>query len=391
MQLWDSITGCVRCRVVSASLEDTINKITSKCNIANFEQVDALTATFWVKRVELANIYDLAERVDVIEYAGIYWEILNFFKRPIIVIGITIILFLVLFLPTRVLFIRVYGNNKVSVESILVAAQSCGVQFGAYREQIRSEKVKNALLQTIPQLQWACINTKGCTAEIFVQERNFGDGEESRDAASLVAANDGIIAELTVFSGTPLCSVGQAVKKGQLLVSGYSDLGLLIKSGTASAEIIADTTRAIETIALCNYTQNKEVIEETRRYSLCIGKKLINFYKGSGISPPECGRINKIYRLKLPGGFYLPVSIVEERIIYYESVICTDQGDQIDWLQAVADSAICKQMVAGEILKQTATVEWDGNVCRLYSKYRCKEMIAIPQSKEMYTVDEARN
>ena len=36
---------------------------------------------------------------------------------------------------------------------------------------IRSEKVKNSLLQRIPQLQWAGINTDGCVAVISVREK----------------------------------------------------------------------------------------------------------------------------------------------------------------------------------------------------------------------------
>ena len=378
MQFWDSVGGCVKCRLVSASLENAVNRITQRCDIEKLYILNDLTATFWVHRSDLHIVQNVNEHVEVIKYSGIYWPVLRLFKRPVIVAGMLLLIFLVFYLPSRVLFISVHGNQDVSDIMILDTAENCGVLFGASREHVRSEKVKNMLLQAIPQLQWACINTKGCVAEIFVQERSGDNLNYSSVGTDIVAGSDGIITGLTVYSGTPLCKVGQIVRKGQLLVSGYSDLGLLIKTGSASAEIMAETTRSVEAVTLSRYTQLGECTGVRTRYSLLIGKNLINFYKDSGISPPGCGRINKIYKLTLPGGYTLPISVIKEQTYDYDGDTYNEgETAPFAWLRDSANSYVCGQMVAGTIIRETAALENDGELCQFRAYYRCNEMIAI--------------
>ena len=82
------------------------------------------------------------------------------------VIGLCLLLLLVCILPTRVLFMRVEGNESIPENLILEAAEDCGIRFGASRSAVRSEKVKNGILSRISELQWVGVNTKGCIAVI---------------------------------------------------------------------------------------------------------------------------------------------------------------------------------------------------------------------------------
>ena len=47
---------------------------------------------------------------------------------------------------------NVEGNSAVASVDIIDAAQNAGLGFGASRRAVRSEKVKNALLASIPDL-----------------------------------------------------------------------------------------------------------------------------------------------------------------------------------------------------------------------------------------------
>ena len=89
--------------------------------------------------------------------------------RPVLLAGLGILFLLAMYLPSRVLFIRVEGNMQIPDRQILAAAEECGIRFGASRREVRSEKVKNALLSSVPQLQWAGVNTAGCVATISVR------------------------------------------------------------------------------------------------------------------------------------------------------------------------------------------------------------------------------
>ena len=108
--------------------------------------------------------------------------------RPFLVIGIFFFILALLLLPNRVLFITVDGNEFVSSEEILTAAENAGIYFGTLRSAIRSEKVKNILLDCIPQLQWVGVNTKGCVATISVKEKTTAVVPDEFCGASSVVA-----------------------------------------------------------------------------------------------------------------------------------------------------------------------------------------------------------
>ena len=111
-----------------------------------------------------------------------------------------------------------------------------------------------------------------------------------------------------------LCAVGRAVREGQVLISGYEDHGLTIHMTRAEGEILAQTSRQLSVITPETSLRRGHIGEMEVRYSLCIGKKRINFYKGSGICEGRCVKMYSEYVLTLPGGFSLPVKLVRETV-----------------------------------------------------------------------------
>ena len=160
-------------------------------------------------------------------------------QRKLLIISVIILLSALWLIPLRVLFIEIEGNEAIPTAQILENAASCGISFGTRTKSIRSEIVKNKLLHMIPGLKWAGVNIRGCVAVISVEEgADFTDMDSSsHQVNSIVATRDGVINSMTVLRGTPVCSIGSAVKKGQLLVSGYTDCGISIKATGANAEI----------------------------------------------------------------------------------------------------------------------------------------------------------
>ncbi len=393
MHIWDSLVGRVQCRVVSASLSGFFSRITQLCDVDRLENKDDLTASFWVSRRDLPVISDIAQQrgdvLEVIKREGIFWSIKGVLKRPVLVIGLFAFLFLTVFLPTRVLFVFVDGNDTVPATQILDVAQKCGISFGAAREHVRSERIKNNLLQELPQLQWACVNTAGCVAVISVQERNPVDIDHTPGICDIDATRDGIVTEITVYRGTPLCRVGQVVKKGQTLISGYTDLGLVVKAGRAEGEIFAETQRSLTVITPTEYRTRQTNTRTENRYSLQLGKKLINFKKDSGISPPGCGRMYVERYATLPGGFRLPIAVVLERITYHEE--CPQQSDDFSWLHNAGVRIVQEDMIAGEILSKNVSLQPSDGVAMLYGAYRCREMIGYIQNEETFTDYGKRN
>lgn len=390
MGFWKSLAGVYTLEITSASPSDML-KAVSDLGITLFDitYVDDLRVRGNIYKFDFEAVKSCllkrGETHRIVRKKGIYWSAASLVRRPILVTGLAVFFFMVLFLPTRVLFVRVEGNEKIPAKLIIEKADICGIGFGASRREVRSEKMKNALLSAIPELQWAGVNTSGCVAVISVQERSTVDKDSPKHGvSSIVAARDGIIRNLTVLQGNALCKVGQAVKRGQVLVSGYTDCGIVIKGEVADAEITAQTLRYLTAAAPASYEERVNVLKQEMQYYIRIGKNIINLCKDSGISDASCVKMYEETYLTLPGGFQLPVSLITEQLVYYDSEIKTSLPDEnADWLKDAADAYLRGEMLAGEILDSHTDVYLQEDVYRFAGYYSCLEMIGQVRSEEI--------
>lgn len=368
-------------RVVSAEPSAAIDRITRTGVILyDIDYQDELTVHFSVKGRDMKAVRQLLEGMDV------SWKVLNrsdssgfgrrLGNRPVLVVGLLLLIFLSLMLPTRIFFIRVSGNTSVPSEMIRITAEECGICFGASAREVRSEKVKNRLLEAIPDLQWVGVNTRGCVATIQVEEKSTAEEtqEQSNTVSSIVAAHDGIIESYTVTSGNPLCQVGQAVKAGQVLVSGYTDCGIILKATLAKAEIYAQTLHDISVVSPAECTVLGKEVGRQVCYSIKIGKKLINFDKGSGIPQGTCVKMYEESYMTLPGNFSLPVVLLKETRIYYETQSAEAPVSQ-ELLEQQAADYLLQQMIAGKILSSELRFTAGQSTATVTGRFLCSEMI----------------
>ena len=382
--------GRIRLRLISASPNDALRAISQRgIVLRNIKQIDQLTVTFVAQRHDMEMINQTAqrrgERLELLGQQGTCWGIRRLLRRPVLMCGILFVFFLALFLPTRVFFIQVEGNSAVPTRLILEQAAHCGIRFGTSTRQVRSEKMKNALLQSIPQLQWAGINTSVCIAVISVREKTLPETvEPPYPVSSMVAVRDGYITQIAVTAGSAACKTGQSVKAGQLLISAYTDCGLYIRAVKAKGEVFADTCRQISVMMPSRALQVSEITQTKRKYALILGKKQINFSKDSGISGIECDRIKSVHYVTLPGGFRLPIAVSVITELHYETVTTDIAGpDASDTLFDTAHRQLLGTMVAGKILHAKETVTAMDGVHLLEGSYQCNEMIGVSRTEEI--------
>ena len=390
MNLWDSLTGMTEVELTSASPQETLGAVNEQgIFIYRVKQVSDLTVRFLIHRKDWRKLSSFTERhgdsLKLLHRTGIYWSFQHALKRPVLLAGCLGFLLLMLYLPGRILFLRVEGNERIPDRQILSAAEACGIRFWASRERVRSEKVKNALLHEIPQLQWAGINTYGCTAVISVRERAPEEKESSSsEIGNLVAVRDGVIDFLSVTKGNALCAVGQAVKEGQTLISGYTDCGICIRATGAEGEVYAQTNRDIRVILPAEYSVRTEMTHQKRKISLLIGKKRINLWKDSGIWDAGCGRMYEEYYITLPGGYILPLGLAVETYTFYLS--CGAQASRADAESTLADFSediLTSQMISGELLDRRERIHLHEGCWILEGNYLCREMIGRVQWEQI--------
>lgn len=344
--------------------------------ILQIQRVTDLTIRFLINRKYLLTVQSAVQRrgetLREIRRLGIFWKMRMLSRHWLLVAGIIGLVLLTSWLPNRVLFICVEGNTQIPARMILEKAAQCGIVFGADRGAVRSEHMKNALLEAVPELQWAGINTTGCTAVITVRERSQPSQTEADLPGSMVAVRDGIILEVTAQDGTALVQPGRAVRAGEVLISGYTDCGGVILLSGAKGEVYAQTRHLISAITLPDYMLREEKLGQFEKISLVIGKNRINFYEDSGILDAGCVKMYSEYYLTLPGGFVLPVKLVLEREIRYECVDAeTDPQILEGSLREETEAYLLDQMIAGSILSVSSRTEG----CVYSAEYVCREMI----------------
>ena len=390
MGIYHALIRSVRVELTSADIPGSLQIMNDmEIPVSNLNTTGDLTVQFTIKYRHFQNVQEVAERrgerMIILSKEGVSWLFLRAMQRPMIVLSFCILLMFATILPTRVLIVEVEGNERIPDNMILDAAKSAGVSFGTLRRNIRSEKIKNKLLDMMPELQWAGVNTYGCTAVISVRERAVEkDDQKDYMIGNSVASCDGVITSFTVTSGTALFTEGQAVKKGQILISGYSDCGNYIVSERAQGEIFANTRHVLTAVSACEARVRKESTEKQVRYSLCFGKKRINLYKGSGISDSSCVKMIGKYHLTLPGGYELPLGLIFEEYTCYQisrSNTCTTDVQKA--LSDFAKQYICSSRIACCINDALETLETNNDLIVLKGVYSCNEMIAREQSVQI--------
>lgn len=391
MDIWQSLGGMMEVKLLCGDPNHALKQIIH-LGIPIFEAKpaeDGVTLQFSVSRKHFKVLKKFADKkgydLQLVRHHGQYWNLRRLMKRPVLMIGAIFFLVLGLYLPSRVLFFQVEGNQTVPSALILSKCQLSGIGFGSSREEVRSEKVKNALLEAIPELKWVGVNTSGCTAIISVEERT--DQEKAQitsGISSIIASRDGIISSCTATKGNLLCKPGQAVTKGQVLISGYYNSGLTIQVSQAEGEIYAYTKRELEAVLPGNGQAKGEIKEVIKKYSLIIEKNRINFYKDSGISPTGCDKMYEENFLILPGGFTLPVSFVTETWYVYDT--CDETGNIASaesQLSQFAGQYLSQTLIAGKVLKAREDFITEETHTSLHGSYACMEMIGQVKQEEI--------
>ncbi|MBE6917570.1 MAG: hypothetical protein E7470_06720 [Ruminococcaceae bacterium] len=357
--------------------------------VSSVQQIDELTLRLQLKQRDLTRLKRLAERrgaqITVVRPDRFTGAVRAALHRPVLLIGLVLLLIAGLYLPKRVFFLRVEGNRTVPTRLILDKAEQCGIGFGASAGDVRSERVKNALLEAIPQLQWAGVNTSGCVATISVKERQLPLLPEDHNmATSIVASRDGVICDMTVTSGAPVCQIGQAVSKGDKLITGYVDCDRSVRATRSAGEIYAATIHKIDALMPMDYKLRGVQMEKTQKISVIFGKNRINFFSGSGILDSSCVKMYEEKYLTLPGGFHLPIKIVTEAwITYREPADVVSSRDDTQLLSKLSRRYIEQQMIAGSVLSQRENTEVLDGMIRLTGEYGCIEMIGREQNEEI--------
>ena len=392
MDLWDRISGTVRVELTAADPQAIVDRaVRQGVTLHEIENTGKLDVSFSIPARALGQMKEITERmagqIRVVSRSGLLYRILAWRKRPVLVFVLTVLLAASVYLPGRILFVQVKGNETVPTRLILETVKDFGLSFGASRRAVRSERIKNELLGAVKELEWVGVNTAGSVATVLVRERKDEPEVRKDRVCDLVAGLDGVVERVSVIRGEVKCTPGQAVRKGDVLISGYLDLGICTRVLEAEGEIYARTLRQSSAVLPRNTRTRTGDVETIKKYSLLIEKNRINLYSDSGILMPTCGKMTDIKWLRVPGGLTLPVALVcETYTVCDTSVSERDRTISQSQLSDSLERHLLQDMVAGSILESRSRWEPSEHLWVLTASYECREMIAR-QDEGVYLQD----
>lgn len=122
-------------------------------------------------------------------------------------------------LSSFVWFISVAGNKKIDDQRILNIAAKYGIYQGSPKWSFDRNQAEEAMLKEMKELTYVKVDIQGVRAEIQVVEKILPE-QEITAPCHMVAQKDGIIEEVLVLEGQANVSKGDAVARGDVLISG---------------------------------------------------------------------------------------------------------------------------------------------------------------------------
>ena len=318
----------------------------------------------------------------VLRRGGLLYRLKGLSRRPVLIPGMLLAFALALWLQNFVWFVRVEGNERIPAEAVLRALEAEGVGFGTWGPSLEVQDLKNRLLLRLPALRWLTLNREGVVLTVPVTEQDPAEAADQPPmdmdlVTDLTAAADGVILSVDVYNGFAAVSAGEAVTKGQLLVSGLRDCPTHTQATRALGEVVALTKREY-TVKIPEITLKKIPTGRTERCVRVIFQRNRRKISGnSGIFGMECDKMIETIPMTLPGGHVLPWALEVTTLREYRTESCLLSAAEAEAEAAAALRALAlEEMTAGTIVSETYHTEKAEGCWTVTAVFSCQEDIA---------------
>lgn len=260
------------------------------------------------------RVKDLCEKnqcvCEVVENRGAVYVAKKYIKRYGVALGIIAAAALVFFLSNVVMKIEVVGTTDQDIiAEVRGVLREEGVKAGAYIPSLNFLELSNTLFTHLDNVAWASIGNSGSVVIVNISTPTLkSDVESKRIPCNIIADRDAVVTRAEVKVGQLCVLLGDAVYKGQILVSGVIEReGGIARYYHSYADI---TGRYEENVV---FSQN--YIEETAISGEITYRKSIKFFEleiplPSGILNNDIEYSERSYEVPVKlFGITLPMSV----------------------------------------------------------------------------------
>lgn len=281
--VWHYLSGYVIIDIKGKNLERFLNRVVQsggdiwRVRRTGSESVRACVsvATFYALR---PIVRQCGVRVCIAAKRGAVISLSRFRFRKALLYGWMVVLALIIAASRYVWIVDVSGCDKVNADKLIASLKDMGVGIGTHKRAVATYALGQRLMATDERIAWAGVSISGVVLKIEISEagETKPDPSQPTGPVSLYAAKGGIITELKVIDGKAKVNVGEAVVKGQELVSGIlrnDELGFITTAarGAVSANVAYIVSAKVgPTIEKLSFSGTEAYYNAIKLFGFCI-------------------------------------------------------------------------------------------------------------------------
>lgn len=257
-------------------------------------------------------------KVAIVKRCGLPFFMPKMWKRKVFILGFLLAAAFWMQTSRYIWAIEFEGNFTLTQDILMDFLKENQIYTGMKKSGLNIEELEQNIRKEFYQITWTSAKLEGTKLTIQIKENELLEMEEeskgalTMTASNLVAEQDGMIVSMIVREGVPQVTIGQEVKKGDVLVAGnvpvYQEDGTIRKYQycNADADIILEHVLTVEEVLPLYYEKKSYTGREKKQFYLEFFGKTIRF--GKRKAPfLSCDSIENNKQVQLLTNFYLPI------------------------------------------------------------------------------------
>jgi len=258
MRLWNYIRGYIVILVDGVFIEKFIN-ICARRQILlwdiNKQNATSTNMSISIKGFKMlrAIVRKSGCKARIVRKIGLPFLIHKYKYRKLFYLGMIVFCIILYSMTMFIWKIEISGNKQINSQDVLIQLRSLGVDVGKLKYKINANDIANEMMIKSNQFSWVGVTIKGTKLKIQVAERGGIPQLVAKNVpCDIVAKKDGIVESIITKAGTAMVKSGDAVTKGQVLISSKvevynSEPNLVHAIGSVEARTKYEGSNVIET------------------------------------------------------------------------------------------------------------------------------------------------
>ncbi|MBR1983261.1 MAG: sporulation protein YqfD [Clostridia bacterium] len=249
-------------KIKGYNLDNLLNHVKKrKITVYDAKKININSMIVSVKHAQSKNFFaitkELCYNIEKIKDKGSFYPFLYLYKNIGLIIGSVLFLTLCIIFNDFIFRIEFTGTGNVLSRELQLQLNEYGVtQFSRF-SKIDVDNLSDKLLAKNPRLTFVECSKDG---NVLVIDSALAEGSSDKLTGKetvLVSDVDGIVEDLKIYRGSQKVSIGDEIKKGQVLVDGL----VTVKDQEMQVNVLA--VAYIKCKAVYEYVSTKENLENT--------------------------------------------------------------------------------------------------------------------------------